>query len=156
MKYVNIYPQINVCKYYKTVFLQCFHQCKDLHRWKYWWTVWSWPLTVESFIDPFQSDVYLDQTPLHLWLRASLSFTHTWPDTSVRYFTLHFPRPLARLSFSADQTAAELFQKKRHSEIWCCITMPQTCTYHSTAAALPRWNVIDPATIHARRLLLTL
>lgn len=40
-------------------------------------------------------------------------------------------------------------RKKEQSEIWCCMTMAQTCTYHSAAAALPHWNVIDPATIHA-------
>lgn len=52
---------------------------------------------------------------------------------------LHFTLPvlwLASLS-SADQTAAELLQEKKQSEIWCCITMAQTCTYHSTAAASP-------------------
>lgn len=36
----------------------------------------------------------------------------------------------------AGQTAAELLQKKKHSEIWHCIIMPQTCTYHSIHAPL--------------------
>lgn len=69
------------------------------------------------------------------------------------FFHVTFP-VLSRSSlFLRWPDCSRALAQKKHSEIWCCITMPQTCIYHSTAAPLPHWNSIDHATIHDRCLL---
>lgn len=106
------------------------------------------------------SDVYADQNPLlYLWLSVSLTLFIS-PSSYLflsRYFSRHLLASLILHSLSPSLLLTRLLQssyKKEHSEIWHCIIMPQTCTYHSLAAALLCWNVIDPATIHVRRVLL--
>lgn len=121
------------------------------------------------------SDVYSDQKPLSILgsLHHSLSLSLGLYQFLSKYFSQYLPSfpfywllpPTIPLSLSCwPDCCRALREKKKHSEIWHCIIMPQTSTYHSLTAPLftsspPRnfdlvssgvyWPCDDPCQTHA-------
>lgn len=97
--------------------------------------------------------LFRSETSWYLWLSASLTlFICLSLSVSVQiflsvssffsFFWLLPPTVPLSLSCWPDYCRA-LREKKKHSEIWHCIIMPQTSTYHSLTAPLlssPLWN----------------
>ena len=59
-------------------------------------------------------------------------FVHIF-SLSISFSVLSLPLPLC----SCWPDWCRALTEEKHSEIWHCIIMPQTCTYHSLAAPLP-------------------
>ena len=91
------------------------------------------PLTEYIATKPSQWRLFRSESsPVSLALALFISVFYIRPNIPLSVSSL-LSSPSLRFSL---QTAAELLQKKKHSEIWHCIIMPQTCTYHSLSAPL--------------------
>lgn len=100
-----------------------------------------WPNTVYCNIAT-SNNIYSVQSPflynsLFLLLCLHICFC---PNISLSislllsFYLVSFFLPPPSLACRPDCCRA--LTEKKHSEIWHCIIMPQTCTYHSLAAAL--------------------
>lgn len=149
----------------------------------YWLTVWGWPTTragarsvLHALTDRIRCNKATSMSsvqirvlscifaaPYHrLFLSLCVCFRL---NISLSISLLLSFRPLSpspSLSLSCWPDCCRALTEDKHSEIWHCIIMPQTCTYHSLAAPLlssvetlteRSVGVADPTTAPVRRVL---
>lgn len=83
-------------------------------------------ISIFSFICLYQS--------VSLSFHLYICFLHN-PSASPSFHPPFHPLPLS-LCLSCQPDCCRALTEKKHSEIWHCIIMPPTCTYHSLAAPL--------------------